>query len=59
MPPCGWTRCNRRRIIFDITEVGTFTDPRVNPWRSNQIVAVRREPKISMAELWPQLKDCD
>jgi len=43
-------------LANDVTEIGVFTHPHVNPWRDNQIVAVCRDLNLTMEELWPQLK---
>ena len=55
----GFRRRTLDQFCGDVTEIATFTDARVNPWRNNQLVAVCREPKLSIAELWPQLKRWD
>jgi hypothetical protein len=47
------------QIFEEVTVVGTFSHPHVNPWRNGTLVAVGRKPRLSMADLWPQIKSWD
>ncbi len=52
----GFGRETLDKISGNVTEVGVFTHPHVNPWRNNELVAVCRPPTMAMERLWPQLK---
>ncbi len=47
------------QYLGDVRVAATFEHPLVNPWQSNVVITVCRDPKVSLHELWPKMYDVD